>query len=289
MLKLAIPLLLILSASVRAESQSLFQRQLGAASVGVSRVSSGTSSHDVASVTWSSGQTTNIELPDLLSTYEDAWMWNDRRLVLAGPSRNGGSRLVVVDRDSASVVDSLLARAPAVAPSGRLIAFARHAPRGLPSETADVLLVYDVSLLPDQNRMAANESGTTRLQNAGRAIYPSWNVQEQSYVPVANPDAAGTLKGPLSWFGEGAVFFVELLAQQAYVVALDLSDGSFRRKELDVEQLISRNDSGLGPQVSLAPLIQVSEIVPLQMDFRGCRARLVLGGLSGGRTVEVTW
>jgi hypothetical protein len=289
MLRLAIPVLVIIGAASLADAQPLLHRQLGGATIDVARMSSGAFSRDVARVTWASGRTTIVELPDLLDTYQESWIWDDRRLILAGPSRNGGSRLVVVDRDTATVVDSLLAKTPAVAPGGRLIAFARHSPRGLPTEGADVLLVYDVGLLPDQNRMVPSESGIVRMQNAGRAMYPSWNVQAQSYAPVLDPNAAGTLKGPLSWFGDGAVFFVELVAQTAYVVALDLSDGSFSRKELDADQLINRADAGLGPQVPLAPLLQVTEIIPLQMNAQGCRARLVLGGLSHGRIIEVAW
>jgi len=274
------------TASAQPTPEVLFQAQAGGASVTISRQASA-QPRDVASIVWEPGVSVQVPLPDFLGEYSSATFWAGAKLILTGPSYNGGSRLVVVERASSTVVDSFYARSPSVSASGRMLVFTKHYPRRPISEPSDVYLLYDLALSATQNRLIEAGPPEEDRWTAGKPIFPDWNRTNQSVESQPNSAQVHVLRSPLAWYDDRWIFFIDSVSQHSFVVGIDTSNATSRSAELNPTALIDA--SGLPPSFDLASLVNAEQIEPLEITATTYRVKFTLSSRAITKTIELTW
>ena len=111
-----------------------------------------------------------VQLPEEMAQVDDIHKGVGNRLVVRGMVNGSGSEIVVIDRDSAKVIDKFVCYLPSISRDGRYIAFVKFYPSHFAEGTDDHYMLYDVAKEPVENRPP--EIASNDWKTVGKCIYP---------------------------------------------------------------------------------------------------------------------
>ena len=264
-------------------AQVLLEAHSNGVSATITRVAAGGATSDLLNVTWQPGDAATITLPAFIERYVAVSAWSSSKLVIIGSSANAGSRIVVVDRSLSAASDQFYARTPALSGSGQKIAFTQHAPRHL--EQGSLLLLYDLELSPEANRMV--QPPIDPMYDVGLALLPRWNATNHSYQQSPVPSDYVEILGPLSWWQDTSLIFLSHQSGKVFANALETGSGNLRRLEIDPLPFVDTSD--LRSDIELAPLLRAEVIEPLSVTTDRAQVRFRFNGRGKVRTVTLEW
>lgn len=267
-----------------AVGQTILQQSSRGVSIAVVRQEIDGKQADAVSIAWQPEDVITIPLPSFVEKYVQAFSWAASKVGVIGESANGGSRVLVVERGTSSVIDSFYARAPAASDSGRLIAFTQHSPRYF--SRGSLLLVYDLAESPESNRMGVY-ADLDPMYEAGIAVAPAWNATNQSYGQSPNAIDYFEIPGPLAWWQDSWLFFLSYKSGKVFAVALDVASRSTRQIEIDPLMFVDTTDLQAG--IELGALVRAENIEPLNVGPTRAEVRFKLNGRGRVRTVVFEW
>jgi hypothetical protein len=237
-----------------------------------------------------SGSTSDLPVPSAVGKFSGAWAWGSSRLIiLIDPL------VTILDLAAGAVVDQFLCDQAFMSPDHRFVSYLRYVPRW--SEDEQVLLVYDVSQSPSQNRMGVSPDLSNK-QDVGVAIFPEWNRVHRAYTgrrnDVGEPDVS--LRSPQLWTGNVTVSFAAGKGDQADAAAtvslwsVDVAGGSasaiLNERPLDGTALI--DIAGYEPKpANAASVVYFRSIQLLTCGTAPCPLRLTLTEAQGRRASSI--
>lgn len=138
-----------------------------------------------------------IEIEERLDRVNELRFITEQRLCVIGERRWWARVVVIIDLQSARVVDTFRAsNVLAFSHSARYLVFQRFAPRFTPSGLTFPILLYDFAKSPSENRMIG--SSLDDSEQVGTPLFPEENFVAKSYSPTV-AQVQYLYNSPLVW------------------------------------------------------------------------------------------
>lgn len=184
---------------------------------------------------------------------DDIRIMDSERFLVIGQLSWGGNALTLMNRRDGSIIDTIRAYRPAIAPTGKLMAyFYRYPPHGAPPARTLTVIVYDLSRNLVTNKETSTSSGTTTLIDKHNhppereyIIYPDENRETRQYsIPYFNDNDKRGILSSIYWNAAGDILcFMEYYREKSALVVADLRQGLDRplisRFEVDLQAYLN--------------------------------------------------
>jgi hypothetical protein len=164
------------------------------------------------------------------------------KLLAVGELPRGGDTISIIDLIRNEHQDTIWAYGYSFSPSKKFLAYVSHyPPYGLPELRQSIILVYDFSKSPAENRLPTTINMDAIVTAPGLPVFPERNVEKQTYDVTI--DAKHDYISPILWSDdENTLVFVEFYKGHCSLVSIDISDGikkpGILRKMIDIKDLI---------------------------------------------------
>ena len=233
-----------------------------------------------------------IAIMNLTQNVQQVHLVNDQMIVI-GEVKDKEDGVVIHDLISNKEVDFILCRQPEISSDQQYLIYKKYYPSFLPKETQnDLLLVYDLSKLPQENRMNFVLGSNLSNTDVGYPIYPSMNVSKQSYSTyVGLPEKRDYIASKLLWLEDQKIVFVSKFENENWLVSVDwtigLNNVDVTKSIIDLESIVKLKKDDVNYFSKLKVEKKLFSIKNLQKYIEG-KVKLDLSGDERYTIPEIT-
>jgi len=182
------------------------------------------------------------------------------KVCVQGHLPRGGRIISIIDLNTYSLIDTLwINRELSFSPSFQFFVYLSYAPKFIPRGFSSVVLLYDLSKSPNENRLTEHSN----VENGGIPIFPRENAMAKSYSPLLAGGGTG-YTSPFLWSeDESKIVFLHVQRERNspankrnnYITAVDISRGvmspEITKREINIEEYIdvSKQTSSIAARI----------------------------------------
>jgi len=182
-----------------------------------------------------------IEMKNLTTDIQKFNIYKDKIIVFGYVGSNISDSVTIIDLKSNKELDFILCYKPQLSETSRYLGFKKFYPRFSPNEVqSDLVLIYDLEKSPSDNRVdekfkkirreeinIASPEYTVLSENVGHPIYPSENVESQTYfVWIDSLEERHLITSSFLWLGQDDnILFIDQYKSKKWIVLIDISNG----------------------------------------------------------------